>query len=65
MANEKKIEEVKEVTTKDVVKMKSNCGTLSQTFGIGQANRLLTLSNPQWKLADEKYKWNGTEIAKV
>lgn len=65
MALEKEKEQVKKVTAKDVVKLKSNCGTLSQTFGISQANRLLQLSNAQWKLADEKYKWNGTEIAKV
>jgi len=34
-------------------------------FGIDQANKLLKLPNSQWELKDEKFKWNGTELAKV
>lgn len=34
-------------------------------FPISQANRLLKMNNSQWELKDEKFIWNGTEIAKV
>ena len=37
----------------------------TKSFEIGHANKLLSLANPRWKLADEKFKWNGKEIAKV
>lgn len=33
-------------------------------FGIDHANKLLKLPNTQWELADDKFAWNGTEIAK-
>jgi len=33
-------------------------------FEIGQANKLLKLSNSQWELSDDKFQWNGIEIAK-
>lgn len=36
-----------------------------QPFPISQANTLLSLRNSQWELSDEKFTWNGTEIAKV
>jgi hypothetical protein len=35
-----------------------------KTFDIKHANNLLKLPNSQWELADEKFVWNGTEIAK-
>lgn len=37
----------------------------TRMFDIDHANRVLKLSNSQWKLDDPNYKWNGTEIAKV
>lgn len=33
-------------------------------FVIAHANALLKLPNSRWKLADDKFKWNGTELAK-
>lgn len=33
-------------------------------FTIDHANKLLKLPNTQWELADDKFNWNGTEIAK-
>lgn len=33
-------------------------------FEIQQANKLLNLPKSQWKLADDKFTYNGTEIAK-
>lgn len=36
----------------------------SKEFEIDHANKLLKLSNTQWELADDKFVWNGTEIAK-
>lgn len=32
-------------------------------FEISQANKLLSLTNSQWILNDENFKWNGKEIA--
>lgn len=32
-------------------------------FSVKRANALLLLPNSQWELADDKYKWNGSEIA--
>ena len=37
----------------------------SKSFNISQANKLLSLSNAQWKLDDPGFKWNGIEIAVV
>lgn len=34
-----------------------------QTFPIGQANAILKMRKSQWQLADDKFHWNGTEIA--
>lgn len=33
-------------------------------FDMAHANRLLSLRNSRWELADDKHTWNGTEIAK-
>lgn len=67
--------ENKKVTTKNVtnkiqkdnvlLKAKDQKNPKPQPFPISQANRLLSLSNSQWELSDEKYQWNGTELAKV
>lgn len=35
-----------------------------QKFPIDQANKLLSLKKTQWQLSDDRYKWNGTELAK-
>lgn len=32
-------------------------------FSIAHANALLQLPNSRWELADDKFKWNGKEIA--
>ena len=34
-------------------------------FELSIANQLLSLSNSQWELSDEKFNWNGTEISKA
>ena len=34
-----------------------------QKFEIAQANALLKIKNSQWELKDEKFTYNGTEIA--
>ena len=33
-------------------------------FPIEQANKLLKMPKPAWKLDDSKFEWNGSEIAK-
>ena len=33
-------------------------------FEIEHANSVLSLSNSCWRLSDEGFEWNGTEIAK-
>ena len=35
----------------------------TQEFEIAQANALLKIKNSQWELKDEKFTYNGTEIA--
>lgn len=35
-----------------------------QEFDVDHANRLLAIPNTRWKLADDKWKWNGKELAK-
>lgn len=58
MADNKKNPEV-------TLKTKSRKGRKSKTqkFPISQANKLLKLSNTEWELSDEGFKWNGKEIA--
>ena len=34
-----------------------------QAFELSHANRILNLPGSRWKLADDKFKWNGKEIA--
>lgn len=34
-------------------------------FMLGQANKILSLKNAKWELADKNFKWNGKELAKV
>lgn len=50
----------------EVVKLKAKDvkDSKPQEFKIEVANKLLKLSNSKWDLADEKFVWNGTEIAK-
>ena len=48
-----------------LLKAKDKKESKPQAFPIAQANKILSLSNPQWELSDEKFMWNGTEIAKV
>lgn len=50
------------LTAKDT---KKDAKAKTQKFEMKQANALLSLSNPQWKLDDKGYTWNGKEIAKV
>lgn len=55
--------------TEGVVKLKSKVkGTKAkartQSFQVKQANDLLSLKFSSWILDDDKYKWNGTELAK-
>lgn len=37
-------------------------GETKREFPINQANQLLNFPNPQWKLSDSKFSWNGKEI---
>lgn len=36
----------------------------SRQFEISQANKLLTIKKSAWELDDDKFQFNGTEIAK-
>lgn len=38
--------------------------TKTREFDVAHANRLLLIPNTGWKLADDKWKWNGKELAK-
>jgi hypothetical protein len=48
--------------SKDFAKGKS---AKKQSFPIGQANKILGLSNSQWELDSKDFDWNGKEIVKV
>jgi hypothetical protein len=56
-ASEPKIDKVK-------LKKKNGKENDGREFPIAQANTLLKLPNSQWEIGDNKYQWNGTEIAK-
>lgn len=47
------------------LKPKDVKGSKKSKFEISVANQLLSLSNSQWELSDEKFTWNGTEISKA
>ena len=36
----------------------------TKSFEVSHANRVMSVADPRWILDDEKYKWNGTELAK-
>lgn len=36
---------------------------ISSKFEMAQANKILNLPNSKWKLDDDKFEHNGTEIA--
>lgn len=55
----------KENENQDVVlKAKGEKGK-DRKFPIGQANKILSLSNSQWELNDKGFSWNGKEIVKA
>jgi len=63
MAEDKKPEEIKVgLISKD---FKKGGKGIERSFPIGQANKLLNLSNSQWKLNDKGFTYNGKEIAKA
>ncbi|MCB5972662.1 hypothetical protein LIT13_06700 [Flavobacterium psychrophilum] len=50
---------------KQVVNLKTKGDkSRKQEFELNQALRLLSLKNSQWELADEKYIFNGVDLAK-
>lgn len=50
--------------TKVSLKAKDSKKAKKGKFFIDQANKMLSLSNSKWELDDDRFKWNGSEIAK-